>query len=66
MQVPEASVDEDDALPRTEDEVGLTRERLVVEAIAVSQGVNEAADLKLRGGVLAADAAHVFRAAGGI
>lgn len=66
VQMPEAAVDEDDASAGAEDEVGGTGKALVVEAIAVSQGMDKAANPELRRGVLAANAAHIFRAAGGI
>jgi len=44
VHVPEATVHEDNLLARAEDEVGLARKVFGVQAIAIAEGVDEAAD----------------------
>lgn len=44
MHVPEATVHEDDLAARAEHEVGLAGKVFAVEAVAVAEGVDKAAD----------------------
>jgi hypothetical protein len=62
VQVPKASVDEDDLAPAREHQIRPTGQRVIVEAIPVTQAVHEPPDKELRSGVLALDPAHVLAA----
>ena len=58
VPMPEAAVNKNYLPAGDENEVGLPRERLGVQCIAIAHGVNQLPDTHLRRGVLAADRTH--------
>ena len=63
VAVPEAAMDEDHFLPANEGDVGLAGEIGAVEAVAIAELSEEAADDELGFGVFRANFAHYLRAA---
>lgn len=60
MQMPKATVDEDDSLSGRKNHIGTARQSLDMETKAISQRMGYASYSDLRLSVLAPDAAHVL------
>ena len=58
VAVPEAAINEDKAIPWTQNDVGTARNAFDMKTIANSRSTQNTADMKLRTGILALDAGH--------
>lgn len=58
MTMPETAIDENDAVPFSKYDIGATRQSGVMEAIAVPESVEKAADDQLRASVFHSDSGH--------
>lgn len=63
MHVPETAVNEDDLLRRSEHQIGLARQIFAMEAIAIAERGDSAADDEFGLGVRGLDRRHIGRAA---